>query len=104
MSSINSGSIVIVGAPNVKITNLAITANQEFSHTLEDNTTVLEFKARPSDNASLKYSFTETESGSQYISVPECTGQSFAGIKLSGKTLYLQSPKSCTVEIIEFYN
>lgn len=105
MSSINSGSIVVAGAPNVKITNLPITAaDTEFSHTLQSNVSVLEFKVRPSNPAELKYSFTSTESGTTYITIPECSGQSFTGVKLSSKTLYIQSPKSCIVEIIEFYN
>ncbi len=103
MSSINSGSIVLAGAPNVLITNLSVTtANTEFAHTLQNNVSVLEFKAR--DGEEFKYSFTATESGTTYISVPACSGQSFAGIKLVGKTLYVQSPFVCTIEIIEFYS
>lgn len=103
MSSINSGSIVLAGSPNVKITNLAITTpNVEVSHVLQDNLTVLEFKAR--EDAELKYSFVVAESGTKYMTVPKCSGQSFTGIKLKNKTIYIQSPLSCTVEIIEFYS
>lgn len=103
MSSINSGSIVQAGSPNVLITNLVIaTADTEFSHTLQDNLTLLEFKAR--DGEAFKYAFVATESATNYISVPACSGQAFAGIKLVGKTLYLQSPSTCIIEIIEFYN
>lgn len=103
MSSINSGSIVLAGAPNVLITNLSITtANTEFSHTLQSNVSVLEFKARNGEE--FKYSFVATESGTKFITVPCGSGQAFAGIKLVGKTLYLQSPSTCIIEIIEFYS
>lgn len=103
MSSINSGSIVLAGAPNVLITNLSITTtNFEFSHTLQNNVSVLEFKARGGEE--FKYAFTANESGSNYITVPACSGQAFSNIKLVSQTLYLQSSATCIIEIIEFYS
>jgi hypothetical protein len=103
MSSINSGSIVLAGAPNVKITNLDMNvANTEFSHVLENNVSVLEFKTRGEE--AFQYAFNAGESDTTYISVPQCSGQAFAGIKLVGKTLYLRCSSACIMEIIEFYS
>lgn len=102
MSSINSGSIVLAGAPNVKISNVTLLAETEFAHVLENNVSVLEFKTRSGEP--FRYSFTIGEIDTNYISVPECSGQSFAGIKLVGKTIYIKSLAPCIVEIIEFYS
>lgn len=102
MAAIGSGVIPLVGAQNVRITNLVVAlAATEVIHTLSDGLKVVEFRAR--GTSEIKYSFTASESGTNYMSVPPCSTQSFTGLTLSGKSLYLQTSTPTVIEIIEFY-
>ena len=104
MSSINSGSIVLAGSPNVLITNFDIAlANTEYEHVLQNNLTLLEFKVRE-DGVALQWCFTALESNTRYFTLPACSTQSFAGIKLVSKSMFVQADAQCTIEIIEFYS
>ena len=104
MSSINSGSIVLAGAPNTLITNLTVpAAATQVSHTLQNNVSVIEFKVRQ-DNIVLQWCFTDGETATVYITLPACSTQSFSGIKLVNKTIYFEASAACIVEIVEFYS
>lgn len=102
MAAIGSGVIPLVGAQNVRITNLVIAIpNSEVNHSLSDGLKVVEFRAR--GTAEIKYAFTALESGTKYMTVPACSSQTFDGLTLNGKTLYLQTSAATVIEIIEFY-
>lgn len=76
------------------------TANQEYSQALPAGTKRVDIKLR-SLSAVLKLSFTSTESGTKYISVPYGSLYSLQGVNLTGATLYFQSIKAAqTAEII----
>lgn len=102
VTSSGSQSVSLTGAENAKITNLAVsTPNSETSHSLVSNLKKLVFRCRTS--ASLKFSFTSGDSGTNYVTVPKhCTAE-FDGLDFTGKNLYVQSPEACTVEILELY-
>jgi hypothetical protein len=104
VSSINSGSILLAGAPNTLITNISVAAPAvEVSHTLQNNVSVLEFKVRE-DDISLQWCFDDGETDTTFITLPPCSSQSFSGIKLVNKTIYFRSSAPCIIEIIEFYS
>jgi len=96
------GSISISGAQSVEITNHSIaTPNSETQHSLQTNLKQLIIRNRTF--ADLKLSFVQNESGTKYMSVPRGTTLSMDSLDFASKTLYLQSPKASTVEILELY-
>jgi hypothetical protein len=74
-------------------------ANTEVSQLLPDNTN--KFLIRVRDNANLKFSFQQNQSGAIFISVPRGSSYSESGLSLVNKTIYFQldSPNK-EVEII----
>lgn len=81
---------------NISMTN----ANQEYSQILPNNTRIIDIKLRAL-NALLKISFVVGESGTKYITIPFGASFHLEGIKLSGATIYVQSPVASQVlEII----
>lgn len=84
------------------ITNLSLaTANTEVDHTLQTNLKQITIRNR--DNGRLQFSFTDGQSGSNYITIPAGATFSIDGINYSAGTLSIQSNKaSQTVEILEW--
>ena len=90
------------GAENIKITNLAITTpNSEQSHSLTTNLKTLIIRSRGLANAQI--SFTATESGTKFFTIPRGTTFRQEHLNFSGETLYVQCDKTTTMEILEFY-
>ena len=83
------------------IYNVAMaTANTEYSKAIPAGTRIIDIKIR-SLNAMLKIAFTVGESGSNYITIPFGGSIHIEGVKLSGKTVYIQSPTALQIcEII----
>ena len=94
----------ITGATSTKITNLSLaTANTEYSHTLQSGLKGLIVKAR--GDAMVKISFTATESGTKYITIPKGAVLTLDGLTFGGITLYAQATKASEIlEILELYS
>lgn len=94
--------IIGVGATSEKITNLSLpTINTEVGHSLQDGLKGLVVRSRvPSV---LKFSFTSSESGTKYVTINKGAVLFLEGIEFSSKTIFLQSDKVTTVEILELY-
>ena len=79
------------------ITNTALTtANTEYSYTIPANVKRIRFKLR-AINALLKFCFTESGSGTTYITVPYGETREINDARLGGKVLYVQSPTASQV-------
>ena len=90
-------------ATNVVITNLSLPlANNEYSHYLQSDLKILQFKLR--GKSDLNFCFASGESNTKYITLPkDCTYEIF-GLDFTGKTLYIQTPIAGQIlEIIEYY-
>lgn len=95
-------SSTIVGAANVKITNLVLTnANQEYSHTLQANIKQLRIKAQ--GQAKLQFSFVLGESSTNSWTIHKGCSENISDLTFNG-TLYIQANiASSTIEIMELY-
>ena len=71
-------------------------ANTEYSQALPANTRKLDIKLR-AQNALLKIAFVEGESGTNYIQIPYGSSYHAENIKLTGITIYFQSPSNSQV-------
>lgn len=100
MTSIAS-SLANSTANQVKITNLLVPlANTEVPHVLEDGVKFIEIFSR---NGRCQYAFEPTESGTKYRTIPKNVCGYLAGMSFNGKTLYIQSSVSTTIEILELF-
>ena len=74
------------------IANTAMaTGGTEYSYTIPANVKRIRFKLRAL-NALLQFSFTESGSGTTYITVPYGETHEINDARLGGKVLYVQSP------------
>lgn len=101
--SVRGLSTPVGAASSQKITNLSLPmANTEVSHTLSANLKQIIIKLR--GIADLKFSFTATESGTKFITIPKGATLSLIELNFASETVYFQSPKaSQTVEILELF-
>lgn len=90
-------------AKNVSITNLSVPlVATEVSHVLQSSVKRIVMRAR--NYAQLQIAFVSTESGTNYITIPQGATLDLDGIDFLSKTVYVQSNKaSTTVEILELY-
>ena len=99
---LKDATITISAATTAKITNLAIgTPNSEVSHVLQDNLKQLIIRQR--EIGKIQYCFTSGQSGTTYMTIPRGCTEHLADLTFSSKTLYLQSDKTGTIEIMELY-
>jgi len=83
-----------------KITNLSLPViDTEVAHALVAN--LKEIIIRNRDKAEIKFSFVLGESGTKYVTLNAGAVLSLDSLKFTGETIYLQSPKVSTVEILE---
>jgi len=84
------------------ITNLSLpTANTEVDHILQTNVLRLLIKNR--NNGRLQFAFVNTESGTNFITIPSGATYDIEGINFAAGTLSIQSNKANqTVEILEW--
>lgn len=83
------------------IANTALTTqNTEYHYTIPANVKRIRFKLRAL-NALLKFCFTESGSGSDYITVFYGETYEINDAKLGGKTLFVQSPSNTQVLEVE---
>lgn len=98
------GDVSLQGATGVKITNLTMpgSANTETSLALTADLKQLTIRSRTT--AKLQFSFTATESGTNYITIRPGTVWRMDQISFASSTLYIQSNKaSNVVEIMELF-
>ena len=102
ISSPSFKPIVGAGAASGLVTNLVIgVINTEFSHTFQDG--IKGFILRSREKTEVKISFTATESGTDYLTLlPRCVLDQ-DGLEFTGKSIYIQSPNTTVIEIVEFY-
>ncbi|MBU1173374.1 MAG: hypothetical protein KKD44_27720 [Proteobacteria bacterium] len=84
-----------------EVSNVAMaTKDTEYDYVIPNGTERITIKLR--DPASVLRLYSET-GGSDYITVPQSSSYTIDGVKLSGKTLYLQSDNDTQVaEIIAY--
>jgi len=92
-----------VGAKSSKITNLPVPViNTEVPHVLQNGLRSIIVKSRVS-NTTLQCAFTATESASKYVTIKKNNVLAIDLLQMDGATLYVQSDKVTTVEILELY-
>lgn len=101
-SDLSNLAVSLDPSTTATITNLSLpTANTEVSHSLAANVKMIDIKARGCSD--IKISFTATESGTKYITIPKGTTFSVTALKLASATIYMQSPDAgVTAEILEW--
>lgn len=93
-------SVAVDSADTPTIYNLDVpNPNTEYSQVLPNNTKKLLIKSRI-HNATLQFSFENGESATNFITVPFGTFYESDGLLLVEKTLYVQSTKATTIEIL----
>ena len=98
----SSLSVSVSGASELKLTNLDVdTPNTEFSHALQNNLKSVLLRAR--ELVQLKISFVATESGTNYITLNAGCVLSLEELEFTSETIYIQSPSTTVVEIVELY-
>lgn len=86
-----------------KIYNVTMTsADTEYSQALDQGTQKFLIKER-SGGSDMKLSYTETESGTTYITIPAGTAKTVDVVNLKDITLYFQSPDAGKVAEIEVW-
>jgi len=99
---IKSTTTNVTGAQNIKITDLVVAIPaSEYNHALTSNLKELIIKCR--GTAKLQIAFNATESGTKFFTIPKGVSLALDGLEFSSKTLYLQTDKADTVEIVELY-
>ena len=99
ISGVVRAKATIEASTDAEVFNYSIaSANTEYSITLPS--TVKQFHMRVRENnALLKFTFTATESGTKYFTVPR--GTSFTSTPLtSSLTIYFQATDVCTLEVL----
>ncbi len=98
-----SGTVTVGGAQNALITNpTAAVANTEYSLALQTNLKAILIRNRDK-SADIKFTFVSGESGTKYVTIRPSTVFFVDGLEFSGKTLYYQSSKISTIEVVEYY-
>lgn len=89
-------------AENVDVDNVALTsANTEETYSIPNNCKQLLIRAR--QNNILKIAFVSGQSGTEFFTIPATANLTLSGLKLQGKSLYIQSPTAGTdVEILVY--
>lgn len=85
----------LIGRTPTVINKTLTTQNTEYDQDLPANTVMVTIQARGSSD--IKLSFTETESGTTYITVKADTVLTLTGLDLASETLYMQSPDNTVV-------
>lgn len=96
-----SSSLTAPAVTNIKITNFDLPlANTEYAFPLSTNCKAIEIA--PRGRATLKISFTEGESGTNYKTIHRNTSWDISGFSFSSKTMYIQSNLADEIaEIVE---
>jgi len=102
-SSITGGVVSLEGAALPNIYNIsAPTANTEVSQALNANVKKLVIAVR-GGLAKAQFSFTATESGTNYFTIPVGCSLTLDGLKMAASTLYIQTDKnSQVIEVLEY--
>lgn len=102
-SSFVPKDLTLLQSENVRITHLTlITANTEYSHSLQDGLKQLRIKCK--SFANLQYAFVAGESATKYWTIPVGCTDNITDLKFISMMLYVQSNKnSVIVEIMELY-
>jgi len=80
----------LASAPTIYNVSMTL-ADTEYSQVLPNNVRIIDVKLRAL-NALLKMAFTVNESGSNYVTIPFGASMHLDMVKLTGKTIYFQSP------------
>ena len=102
-SSLTGGTVTLEGAAIPKVYNVsAPTANTEVSQALGTGVKKLIIAVR-GGLAKAQFSFTVTESGTNYFTIPVGCSITLDGLNMASATLYIQTNQdSQTIEVLEF--
>lgn len=96
-----SVSINAASTPKIYNTTSPVAPNTEFSQALTNGTK--KFLLRSRSRSTIKLSFTATESGTKYLTIPAGTSLFLEGMEITGATLYMQvAVSSAIIEILEW--
>jgi len=93
--------IDIVRSDSALVTNLALAASTEVSHSFQTN--VQQAIIRVRELVDMQFTFTSLESGTKYITLKAGCVLKLTELDFTGKILYAQTNANSTVEIMEFY-
>lgn len=86
---------------NIKITNLNLVSNVENSYSFQTDTRQVMIRCR--NGVELKFSFTASETSTNFITLKAGCVLRLNGIDFSSKEIYFLSGTNATVEILEAY-